>query len=59
MIATHEVIHSMERNKRHGMAFKLDISKVYDKVKWDFFYDVLTRVRFNNKVINLIKMMVG
>ena len=58
-ITTHEVIHSMEKNKRLGMAFKLDISKAYDKVKWDFLYEVLERVGFNNKVINLIKMMIG
>ena len=33
VITTHEIIHSMERNKRPSMAFKLDISKAYDKVK--------------------------
>ena len=59
MITTHEIIHSMERNKRPIMTFKIDISKVYDKVKWYFLYDVLERVGFSNKVINLIKMMVG
>ena len=41
------------------MAFKLDISNAYDKVKWNFLYKVLERVWFNKKVINLIKMMVG
>ena len=41
------------------MAFKLDISNAYDKVKWYFLYVVLERVGFNGKVINLIKMMVG
>ena len=41
MITTHEIVHSMEKNKRLGMAFKLDISKAYDKVTWDFLYDVL------------------
>ena len=41
------------------MTFKLDISKAYDKVKWDFLYDVLERVGFNDKVINLIKTMIG
>ena len=59
VITTHEIIHSMEKNKRPRMTFKLDISKAYDKVKWDFLYDVRKRVGFNDKVINLIKMMVG
>ena len=58
-ITTHEIIYSMERNKRLGMAFKLDISKAYDKVRWDFLDDVLERMGFNQKVINLIRMMVS
>ena len=59
VITTHEVIHSMKQIKRPSMAFKLNISKAYDKIKWDLLYDVLERVGFNNNVINMIKMMVG
>ena len=58
-ITTHEVIHSMEKNRQPGMAFKLDISKAYDKVNWDFLHDVLEKVEFFNKIINLIMVMVG
>ncbi len=42
-----------------GMAFNLDISKAYDNVRWDFLYDVLERVGFNEKVLNLMRMMVS
>ena len=58
-ITTHEVIHSMEKNRQPGMAFKLDISKAYDKVNWDFLHDVLERVGFSNRIISLIMTMVG
>ena len=58
-ITTHEVIHSMEKNRQPGMAFKLDISKAYDKVNWDFLHDVLERIGFSNRIINLIMTMVG
>ena len=52
-------MHSMEKKKLPGMAFKLDISKAYDKVRWDFLYDVLERVGFNEKVLTLIRTMVS
>ena len=58
-ITTHEVIHSMEKKKQPGMAFKLDISKAYDKVNQDFLHDVLERIGFSNRIINLIMTMVG
>lgn len=31
-ITIHEIIHSIEKIKNQGMAFKLDISKAYDRV---------------------------
>ena len=49
----------MEKKKQLGMAFKLDISKAYDKVNWYFLHDVLERIGFSNRIINLIMMMVG
>jgi hypothetical protein len=59
MITTHEIIHSMEKCKKLGMALKLDISKAYDKVNWNFLYDVLERIGFSEKVMDIIKVMVS
>lgn len=36
------------------MAFKLEISKAYDKVLWDFIPKVLAKFGFDRKVINLL-----
>ena len=58
-ITTHEVIHSMEKNRQPRMEIKLDISKAYDKVNWEILHNVLEKVGFCNKIINLIMMMVG
>ena len=52
-------MHSMENFFLPRMALKLDISKAYDKVRWDFLYDVLERVGFNEKVLNLIRTMLS
>lgn len=50
-IATHEIIHSMDRSKVLGMDFKLDISKAYEKVNWSFLIKILDKMGFNEKVI--------
>ena len=36
IMMVHEVIHSLEASKREGMFLKLDLSKAYDWVDWDF-----------------------
>lgn len=48
----------MERSKKPGMALRLEISKAYDKVSWNFLYDVLKIMGFNEKAMRLIKTMV-
>lgn len=36
-----EVVHSMETSKEKDMFIKLDMAKVYDRVKWSFLHKVL------------------
>ena len=36
VILTHELIHSLNLNKTSGMFIKLDMSKAYDKVSWQY-----------------------
>ncbi|XP_059073331.1 uncharacterized mitochondrial protein AtMg01250-like [Cryptomeria japonica] len=37
------------------MAFKLDISKAYDKVNWDLLFKVLLKLGFNQKMVSMIR----
>lgn len=37
------------------MAFKLDISKAYNKVNWSFLIKILAKMGFNEKVIQIIQ----
>ena len=54
----HEVMHSLEAGKREGMFLKLDHSKAYDRVDWDFLDKVLYTFGFDNKVRKIISQLV-
>ena len=40
------------------MALKLDISKAYDWVKWSFLEELMRKMEFNEKWINLIMLCI-
>ena len=52
-----ETLHYM-RNHRAGkigyMALKLDMSKAYDRVEWEFMEKVMRKMGFNNRWVDLI-----
>lgn len=61
MIA-HELIHFMKRKttgKQGWMALKIDMSKAYDRVEWDFLAAVLNKMGFDHKAIQLFMACVS
>lgn len=50
-----EVIHSLHKDKLSGMLLRLDVSKAYDRVVWDFLLHVLKRFGFPQKWLDCIK----
>ncbi|KAL8118945.1 hypothetical protein AgCh_016437 [Apium graveolens] len=55
MIA-HELMYSMKRKttgKQGWMALKIDMSKAYDRVEWDFLATVLIKLGFDHKVVSM------
>lgn len=55
MIAAFEINHWMKRKKRDKVGFsalKIDMSKAYDRVEWDYIRDIVQKMRFDNKWIN-------
>ena len=56
-----ETLHSLHRyNSKKGgfMALKLDMSKAYDQVKWSFLEELMRKMGFNEKWINLIMLCI-
>lgn len=57
IIIAHEVFHYIKHKKKGTkalMALKLDLSKAYDRVRWDFLKDVMFKLGFEEKWINWI-----
>ena len=46
IILSHEIIHSLKDTKKVSMLIKLDLSKSFDKLKWDFMKKILKAFGF-------------
>ncbi|KAK1302387.1 hypothetical protein QJS10_CPB12g00586 [Acorus calamus] len=56
---THELIAALHKDKRSGLALKLDFSRAYDRVDHDFLISVLGQHGFNANWLRLIKQCIG
>ena len=57
VLVTFELMHYLEHKKegREGfVAIKLDMSKTYDRVEWGFIKQVMEKMGFHEKWVNLI-----
>jgi hypothetical protein len=58
IIVSHEAIHSLKVSKKVGMMMKLDMSKAYDRMNWDFLHKMLLAFGFGEDwvawVMNLV-----
>lgn len=45
IVVAQEVVHSMKgfKGRKYGMALKINLEKVYDRVRWDFLEDPLLK----------------
>ncbi|XP_062089022.1 uncharacterized protein LOC133795584 [Humulus lupulus] len=56
IMISYELMHYMKRKttgKQGYMALKLDMSKAYDRVEWDYLQAVLRRMGFDEKLVKL------
>lgn len=57
ILIAHELLENI-RNTKFGkkgkVAIKADMSKAYDRIRWDFLKEVLTKMRFPSVLINCV-----
>ncbi|KAL0295005.1 UNVERIFIED_CONTAM: hypothetical protein Sangu_3206100 [Sesamum angustifolium] len=55
VLLAQELIHSLESHRPEAnVVFKLDMAKAYDRVSWEFLYQVLRRKGFPQRWIGLV-----
>jgi hypothetical protein len=54
VILANEVIHSLKTNKIPGMLIKLDLSKSFDRLSWQYLRSVLESFGFSNRWVDWI-----
>jgi hypothetical protein len=54
VILAHEVIHSLKSTKTPGMLIKLDLSKAFDRVSWQYLRSILESFGFDQQWVNWI-----
>jgi exonuclease III len=54
IILAHEVIHSLQKTKTPGMLLKLDISKAFDKLSWEYMKAMLLAFGFDQNWVTWI-----
>eukprot|EP00253_Pinus_taeda_P029063 PITA_29063 len=59
IVVSQEVIHSLKMNKQKGMLMKLDLSKAYDRLNWDYLRAVLEAYSFERRWIAWIISMIS
>lgn len=58
VVVAHEIVHSLHKNKEKRVILKLDYEKAFDRVNWDFLFEVLEYRGFDRKWINWIRLLV-
>jgi len=58
-VVSQEVIHSLKQKKEMGMMIKLDFSKAYDRLNWNYLKTILMAFGFCNRWVNWICNMIS
>jgi hypothetical protein len=59
VILVHEIIHSLKSTRTPGMLLKLDLSKSFDKLSWQYMKSLLSAFSFNKDCISWIMNLIS
>ena len=59
IILVHETMHSIKERKIPGMMIKLDLSKAYDKINWDFLEKMMIAFGFDKEWVKWIMKLIS
>lgn len=60
-MAAIDIVHYMKtkrKGKKYDAALKLDISKAYDRIEWDYLRDIMTKMGFSDRWVKWIMLCV-
>jgi hypothetical protein len=58
VVVAHKLVHSVHRSGQPGVIIKLDYEKAYDRVSWNFLFDMLAARGFDLVWINWVRYIV-
>eukprot|EP00253_Pinus_taeda_P008598 PITA_08598 len=59
IILTHEIIHSLKQSRKPGMLLKIDLSKAFDNISWDYMQKVLHAFGFDSAWIRWVNSLIS
>eukprot|EP00253_Pinus_taeda_P003713 PITA_03713 len=59
IILTHEIIHSLKQTKNPGMLLKIDLSKAFDSICWEYMQKILKAFGFDAAWIRWISSLIS
>ena len=58
VVAAHEIIHEVHKQKEEGVVLKLDYEKAYDRISWSFLEEMLVSRGFGSKLRGWLQQVV-
>lgn len=58
IILSHEIIHTLKQSKQAGMLLKLDLSKAFDKLSWNYIQQMLNAFGFSQTWIRWVMSLI-